>query len=87
MVFINSRNTRNVKHRNIQIAKRHENKLSNLTRNKILQFTPDDVITNLSLYKISHEEANILKYGLGNSIPPERLCCTDVFVYFDLIHC
>ena len=75
-----------VKHRNIQIAKTYEKKLSNLTHNKVLPFTPDDVITNLSSYKISHEEANILKYGLGNSIPPERLSRTDVFVNFDLIH-
>ena len=35
---------------------------------------------------MSHEEANILKYGLGNSIPPERLSRADVFVNFDLIH-
>ena len=54
--------------------------------NKVLLFTPDDVITNLSSYKLSHEEANILKYGLGSSIPPERLSRTDVFVNFDLIH-
>ena len=78
MVFINSSNTK--KHKNIQIAKTHEKKLSNLTHNKVLPFTPDDVITNLSSYKISHEEANILKYGLGNSTPPERLNRTDVFV-------
>ena len=76
---------KNVKHRNIQIAEIHEKKLSNSTHNKVLPFTPDDVITNLSSYKISHEEANILKYGLGNSIPPERLSRTDVFVNFDLI--
>ena len=36
--------------------------------------------------KFSHEEANILKYGLGKSIPPERLSRADVFVNFDLIH-
>ena len=77
---------RKVRHRIIQIAKTHEKKLSNLTRNKGLPFTPDDVITNLSSYKISHEEANILKYRLGNSISPERLSRTDVFVNFALIH-
>ena len=48
---------RNVEHRNIQVVKTHEKKLSNLTHNKVLQFPPDDVITNLSSYKISHEEA------------------------------
>ena len=57
-----------------------------LTHNKVLPFTPDDVITNLSSYKISHEEANILKYGLRNSIPRERFSRADVFVNFDLIH-
>ena len=87
MVFINSSNTKNVKHKNIQIAKTHEKKLSNLTHNKVLLFTPHDVINNLSSYKISHEEANILKYDFGNSIPPERLTWTDVFVNFDLIQC
>ena len=53
---------------------------------KVLPFTPDDVIINLSSYKISHEEANILKYGLGNSIPSAKLSRTDIFVSFDLIH-
>ena len=67
--------------------KTHEKKLSNLRHNKVLPFLPDDVITNHSSYKTPHEEANILKYGLGNSIPPERLSWTDVFVDFDLIHC
>ena len=75
-----------VKYRNIQIAKTREIKLSNWTHKKVLPFSPDDVINNLSSYKISREEANILKYGLGNSIPPERLSRTDVFVNFDLIH-
>ena len=84
MVFINSSNTK--KHKNIQIAKTHEKKLSNLTH-KVLPFTLADVITNLSLHKISYEEVNIVKYGLGNSIPPERLNRTNVFVNFDLIHC
>ena len=31
-------------------------------------------------------ETDILKYGRGNSIPPERLNRTDVFVNFDLIN-
>ena len=66
--------------------KTHEKKLSNLRHNKVLPFLPDDVITNHSSYKTPHEEANILKYGLGNSIPPERLSRADVFVNFDLIH-
>ena len=57
----------------------------NLTRNKVLPFTPD-VIINLSSYKISHKEANILRYGLGNSIPSERLSHKNVFVNFGLIH-
>ena len=55
---------KNVKHRNIQIAKTHEKKLSNLTHNKVLPFTPNDAITNLSSCKIYQEEANILNYEL-----------------------
>ena len=78
---------KNVSQRNIQIVKTHEKKSSNLTHNKVLPFLPDDVITNLSSCKTPHEEANILKYKLGNSIPPERFSWTDVFVDFDLIHC
>ena len=74
------------RHRNTQIAKTHEKKLSNLTHKKVLPITPDDVTAILSSYKISHEEANILKYGLRNSIPPERVSRTDAFVNFDLIH-
>ena len=77
---------KNIKHSNIQIAKKHEIKLSNLMHNKDLPSTPDDVITNLFTYNISHEEVNILKYGLRNSIPPEILNWTDVFVNFDWIH-
>ena len=74
---------KNIKHSNIQIAKKHEIKLSNLMHNKDLPSTPDDVITNLFTYNISHKEVNILKYGLRNSIPPEILNWTDVFVNFD----
>ena len=36
--------------------------------------------------KISPDEANIPKYGLGNSIQPKRLSWTYVFVNCDLIH-
>ena len=36
--------------------------------------------------KISRDEANILKYGLGNSIQQKRLSWTYVFVHCDLIH-
>ena len=42
---------KNVKHRNIQIAKTHGKKLSNLRHNKVLLFTPDDVIINPSSNK------------------------------------
>ena len=47
MVFLNSSNTKNVKHRNIQTPKTYERKLSNLPQNKVLPFTPDNAITNL----------------------------------------
>ena len=86
MVFINSSNTEERWAQKYSNRKNTWIEVTNLSRNKVLPFTPDDVIANLSSYKISHEEANILKYGLGNSIPPERLNLTDVFVNFDLIH-
>ena len=42
---------KNVKYRNIQIAKTHGKKLSNLRHNKVLPFTPDDLIINPSSNK------------------------------------
>ena len=54
---------KNVKQK-FQSEKTHEKKLSNLTHNKVLPFPPDYVITNLSLYKISQEEANIQSMDL-----------------------
>ena len=51
---------KSIKHGNIQIVKTHEKKLSNLTYNKVLPFTPDDIINNLFLYKFPHIETNIL---------------------------
>ena len=60
--------------------------LPNLTYNKVLSFTPDNVITNLYSYKNYHEGADILKYGHEYSVSPERLSHTYAFVNFDLIH-
>ena len=77
---------KNVKQKIIQIEKTHKKKLSNLTHKKVLPCPPDDVATNLSLGKIFHEEANVLKYGLGDSNPREELSWTDAFINFDLIY-
>ena len=83
VVFVNSSSTKKtLKHRNIQIPKTHEKMLLNLTYSKGLLFTPDDVITNLSSYKNSHGETIMPKHVLGNSILPEILSCTEVFVNF-----
>ena len=80
MIFINSSN-KEKQPRNIQIAKTHEKKFLNLNHHKAVV-----VITDLSLYKISEREGKIVKYGLGNSIPPKKLNSTDEFVNSDLIH-
>lgn len=72
---------KNVKQRNTDIAKTHEKNISKLTYKKVLAFTPDDVIGNLSSNKMFHKEANIIKERLRNSIPTEAL-----FVNYDLIH-
>ena len=60
-------NNNNIKKRNIQFAETHETKLSNFY--DLLQM----MSLILSPYKLSHFEANIIKYGLRNSIPRKYL--------------
>ena len=42
-----------------------------LTRNRSLPFQADDIITNLSDYRLNTEEIDLLKNGLNFSIPPK----------------
>ena len=56
-----------------------------LTRNRSLPFQADDIITNLSDYRLNTEEIDLLKNGLNFSIPPKFIKKTDVFCQFDMI--
>ena len=55
----------------------HEKKLKNLTKNAQIPFTSDEIIKNLSSYKLTEEEVKILKYGLKHPIEPKYLLKTD----------
>ena len=48
----------------------HEKKLKDLTKNIQIPFTSDETIKNLSSYKLTEEEAEILKYGLKHPTEP-----------------
>ena len=48
----------------------HQKKLSNLTKNSALPFTHHETVSNLSSYRLSDNELDILKNGLGFSIKP-----------------
>ena len=76
---------RNVKKAEKKIVETHGKKLCDLTRNCSLPFQTEDVITNLSDYRLNTEEIDLLKNGLNFSIPPKFIKKTDVFCQFDMI--
>ena len=68
-----------------QFMKTHEKKLKNLTRNSVLPFTSSEVVTNLSLFVLTTEQLDALKFGLTHSICPPSINKTDTFTCFELI--
>ena len=76
---------RNAKKEGSNILKTHQKKLRNLTRNTMLPFELDDVVTNLSKYRLNVGEIDLLKNGLEFSIPPRFLKKTNVFCQFNMI--
>ena len=76
---------RNVKKVEKKIVETHRKKLCDLTRNRSLPFPTEDIITNLSDYRLNTEEIDLLKNGLNFSIPPKFIKKTDVFCQFDMI--
>ena len=50
-----------------------------------LPFQHKDVVTNLSSYKLTPEELDILTFGLSYGIPPNKLNRTDIFTTFDMM--
>ena len=69
-----------------KLASVHEKKLQNLTRNTVLPFSADDVVTNLSAYSPTDEELDILRFGLSHTIYPPKVNKSDVYVAFEQIH-
>ena len=63
----------------------HEKKLKNQTKIIQIPFTSDKTIKNLSSYKLTEEELEILKYGLKHPIEPNYLLKTDVLTAFEQI--
>ena len=77
-------------HKNCQdvvnvIVKTDHNKLQNLKKNEVLPFRNNEVITNLLNYRLSDNEANLLKNGLCFAIPPANLIKTNILVSFENI--
>ena len=68
-----------------KIIATHEKKLRNLTKNFVLPFTKDDVITNMSSHVLTKEESDLLCNGLSYAIPPKSLRKTDVLTTFEMI--
>ena len=63
----------------------HEKKLKNQTKIIQIPFTSDKTIKNLSSYKLTEEELEILKYGLKHPIEPNYLLKTDILTAFEQI--
>ena len=58
-----------------------------LTRNYSLPiFTANETITNLTQYKLSQEESDLLKAGLYFSIQPDKIRQSEIFTTFEKIH-
>ena len=76
---------RNFKKAEKKFVETHRKKLYDLTRNRSLPFQTEDIITNLSDYRLNTEEIDLLKNGLNFSIPPTLIKKTDVFCQFDMV--
>ena len=64
-----------------------QKKLSSLTRDCNLPiFTANETVTNLTQYKLSQEESDLLKAGLYFSIQPDKVRKSEIFTTFEKIH-
>ena len=70
-----------------KILPTQEKKLKNLTFNRVIPFTSNEIVKNLLSFEFSIEELELLKHGLAHSIPPKQLRKTEVFTTFDMIRC
>ena len=72
--------------RNSFLCEAHEKKLKNFSKNFILPFTSDEVITNLSNYQLSDTEGDLFKYGLSYAMPLRSINKTDIFTTFEKLN-
>ena len=63
----------NVKKGVKEFIKTHEKKLKNLTKNSVLPFPSDEVVTNLSSVILNADQLNVLKDRLAHSICPPSI--------------
>ena len=69
-----------------KIVKTHTKKLERLTRNTVLPFTSNEMITNLWSCDLTSQQLEVLKYELTHSICLPRINKSDVFTCFELIN-
>ena len=75
-------------HKNCQdlvnaIVKTHHKILQNVTKNEVLPFRNNEVITNLSNYCLSDNEVSLVKNGLYFTIQPANLIKSNISVSFE----
>ena len=69
-----------------KVISTHRKKLKNLTKNAELPFSPSETVNNLSSCKLTDDELELLKNGLGFSIKPPHLNKTNILASFEKIH-
>ena len=78
--------TKNVDKNISKVISTHRKKLKNLTKNAELPFSPNETVNNLSSCKLSDDELELLKNGLGFSMKPPHLNKTNILASFEKIH-
>ena len=77
---------KNVERKVNDFIKTHEKKLKALTKNSSVPFTHKDTVVNISSYKLSDDELDILKFGLTYATKPPHISKSHVFTTFELLH-
>ena len=57
-----------------------------MKKNRQITFTSDETIKNLSSYKLTEGEVEILKYGLKHLVEAKHLLKNDILATFEQIH-
>ena len=87
-IFVKKVTQKNVERKVDNFIKTHEKKLKALTRNSSVPFMHKDTVVNISSYKLSDDELDILKFGLTYryAIKPPQISKSHVFTTFELLH-